>query len=50
LSEEISSNNDEVMMVLAGTGLSTRDWMGKGDHYFKVWGLGFRVQSLVFRA
>jgi hypothetical protein len=29
-------NEDLVRFRLAGTGLTTKDWMGKGDHYYKV--------------
>jgi len=37
LGEEIQSEgSSDVKFKLAGLGLKTRDWMGKGDHYFIV--------------
>jgi hypothetical protein len=37
LAEEINGgDNDLVRMQLAGTCLKTQDWIGKGDHYYKV--------------
>ena len=37
LAEEINGGeNDLVRIQLAGTCLKTQDWIGKGDHYYKV--------------
>jgi hypothetical protein len=37
LAEEIQSEgNSDVKFKLGGTNLKTKDWMGKGDHYFIV--------------
>jgi len=36
LAEEIGGGNDDVKFQLSGSNLTTKDWMGKGDHYFIV--------------
>ena len=44
LAEEINGGeNDLVRIQLAGTCLKTQDWIGKGDHYYKVQGSGFSI-------
>ena len=36
LAEEIGGGDDDVTIQLSGAKLPTKDWMGKGDHYYKV--------------
>ena len=36
LAEEIGGGNDDVTVQLSGAHLPTKDWMGKGDHYYKA--------------
>eukprot|EP00802_Teleaulax_amphioxeia_P007980 Tamp_07988.p1 GENE.Tamp_07988~~Tamp_07988.p1 ORF type:complete len:535 (-),score=109.00 Tamp_07988:345-1949(-) len=36
LAEEIGGGDDDVTIQLSGAKLPTKDWMGKGDHYYKI--------------
>jgi hypothetical protein len=36
LSEEIGGGADDIRFQISGVKLATKDWMGKGDHYFKI--------------